>query len=64
MSVDRPGQASAKQDQEIEITPEMIEAGANVLSDLFEAGNASARRAAREVFEVMNLAGGCMPKRE
>lgn len=31
MSVDKGRQASAKQDQEVEITPEMIEAGASFL---------------------------------
>lgn len=37
----------------IEITSEMIEAGASVLRDQFDAGHVSARWAARDVFEVM-----------
>lgn len=38
----------------IEITPEMVEAGGQVIADLYEAGKEGARAAAREVFQVMS----------
>ena len=38
---------------DIEITPEMIETGARVLRDVFDAGGTSADQTGREIFEVM-----------
>ena len=49
----RISSARQKNRDEVKITPRMIEAGAQILRDRFDAGDMSASNAAREVFEVM-----------
>ena len=53
LPLDRPGQAG-----EIEVTPQMVEAGARVIEDMFEVLPAWARLAAKRVFNEMLLASG------
>lgn len=37
----------------IEVTPEMVEGGAKILRDIFDAGQSNAEGTARDVFEAM-----------
>lgn len=46
---DRP----ALSEKEVEVTPEMIEAGSGALRDIFECGQTISEMAAVDVFEVM-----------
>lgn len=48
----------ASEPVEIEITPEMIEAGARALRDTFECGQTISEMGAADVFEAMILRGG------